>query len=56
MVYLEDSDIDGNIGCISPTDTMKRRHPQDTTTAEYSKRQRKPSQKAREMDAIFDDV
>jgi hypothetical protein len=45
--YLEDSDIDRKIGCISPTDTMKRHHLQDTTTTSEppSKRQRKPSQR-----------
>ena len=54
--YLEDSDIDGKIGCISPTDTMKRHHLEDSTTTSEppSKRQRKPSQRVREMDANFD--
>jgi hypothetical protein len=54
--YPDGPDTERNAGYISPTDFSKKGPPQDFFIAESSsKHRRRPTQKAREMEADIDD-
>ena len=55
VLYLDGPDTERNAAYNSPTDLQKKRPLQDIIIAESSKRQRRPTQKAREIEADIDD-
>ena len=54
-LYLDGPDTERNAAYNSPTNLQKKRPLQDIIIAESSKRQRRPTQKAREIEADIDD-